>query len=161
MKPEPVTPLTIPRSNYEPCYWTHYVFTWDAPHPHDPVDLWLTRGKLGCFAVAGTCLAAAGGIKLYVVCGGPTMGFAVTPHVTQQTCNVSFQVCGGAWLRGAPAGVIRLEAFKPGFWCLKDVPILNSRGVVLLGRAGKPVLISQHPCLSAAIEAFLRGLRCF
>jgi RHS repeat-associated protein len=147
--------------SFDGCNLSYFDYLLAVKNP-TPCDAWLHNCKWASFGVAGTCFTGAIGVKVWVVCGGPTMSFALTPHVTQQTCNVSFQVCGGAWLRGAPNGVVRLEStFKPGFWCLKGVPILKPEGVVLLARAGKPVLIPKLSCLSAAIEAFLRGLRCF
>jgi RHS repeat-associated protein len=48
--------------------WEDYLLTTESLHPHDPVDLWLTRAKLGSFGIAGVSLGGAGityGVSTY------------------------------------------------------------------------------------------------
>jgi hypothetical protein len=44
------------------------LFSYESKQPHDPVDLWLTRAKLGSFGIAGVSLGGAGityGVSTY------------------------------------------------------------------------------------------------
>jgi hypothetical protein len=62
----------IASQNYVPgigTYFSRYVFAWETPHPTDPYDLALTRGKIVIGGAGVGTLAIIGGVKDGVVGG--------------------------------------------------------------------------------------------
>ncbi len=134
-----------------------YVNPWDGgQEPVDAMDTILAYATP--FFQAGGAIAgvAASGIWLWGAAGGSTIGFAWTPHVSGVGTNVSFQVAG-TWFRGTAEGLIRFPTgwFTPGKWqYITGIPILNSTAA---SSVGPPWIFSQHPCVSAALQAFLKA----
>jgi RHS repeat-associated protein len=62
----------IASQNYVPgigTYFSRYVFAWETPHPADPYDLALTRGKIVIGGAGAATLAVIVGVKAGVVGG--------------------------------------------------------------------------------------------
>ncbi|MBL8892634.1 MAG: RHS repeat-associated core domain-containing protein [Planctomycetaceae bacterium] len=106
--------------------YEEYLFSYEAKHPHDPVDLWLTRAKLGAFGIAG--IAGSGavigyGISTYGVYGLGAIvlkeaGDAAKDAVLESTIGFSPPT-------GIRGGVKSIRDFFGKFWKKRLKP-LNS-----------------------------------
>jgi RHS repeat-associated protein len=97
---------SIGRSDYTPSYWRDYFLTWRSPHPHDPVDLWLTRGKIGAggvFVVAGGTVVA---IKTGVISAVAHYGKSAYYWAWANSGYVPVAATTGASLANGALGVV-------------------------------------------------------
>ena len=134
-----------------PGFWEGYWHYLTNPSEMDD-DLEIAfYGAMGTAAVAGTL---AGGVAIWGAAGGSTLSAGVV--ATSET-SVIFTVNGSTFM-GTSSGLVGVPTgyYTLGYWTtITGVPILSAEGAI--AGAGGTVWISNHPCLSRAIQAFVGG----
>ena len=132
-------------------FWSNYWHYLTNPSEMDDDLEYAFYGAMGTAAVAGT---AAGGVAIWGAAGGATFGAGV---VTTSETSVIFTVNGSTFM-GTSSGLVGVPTgyYTLGYWTsISGIPILSTESAI--AGAGGSLWISNHPCLSRAIQAFVNG----